>query len=104
MPDIRSPSLGMLDTTQTPALPLPLRIGDYNMDGYPDLLAVVTHNSGTQAKLLESVPCGPHHKECSVGRTFRAPTKGTVALDAVLDVRVASFIDVDDDVRASLDR
>jgi integrin alpha FG-GAP repeat containing protein 1 len=102
IPDIRSPSLVMLDTTQTPALPLPLRIGDYNMDGYPDLLAVIAHGGGTQAKLLESLPCRPHHKECATGRTFRAPAKGTAALDVVLDVRVATFFDVDDDVRPGL--
>ena len=98
IPDLNSPSLVLLDTTQKPALPLPLRIGDFNMDGHPDLLVVVAHRGGIQAKLLESLPCGPHHKECSVGRTFRSPAKGSAALDAVLDVRVASFFDIDDDV------
>lgn len=98
LPDIQSPALSLFDTTFKPSLPLPLRLGDINMDGFPDVLLVVSTSSGTQAKILESVACGPQHKECQSGRTFRVPPRGTAALDAITDVKLASFIDVDDDV------
>lgn len=88
----------MFDTTFNPSLPLPLRLGDVNMDGFPDVLLVVSTSSGTQVRVLESVACGPQYKECRSGRTFRVPPRGTAALDAITDVKLASFIDVDDDV------
>lgn len=57
-----------------------VRGGDFNMDGYPDLLASLTlHNSNpikTKAFLLENTPCsGPICEE--FGRTF-SPSWGTM--------------------------
>ncbi|KAI5477781.1 Integrin alpha N-terminal domain superfamily protein [Pseudohyphozyma bogoriensis] len=38
-------------------LPTPPAIGDYNIDGYPDLLVVVSHSGKKTANILESRPC-----------------------------------------------
>ncbi len=46
-------------TTSEVSFPMTLHIGDYNMDGYPDALAILKNTSGSnqQAFLLENVPC-----------------------------------------------
>ncbi|KAJ3412080.1 hypothetical protein HDV05_001304 [Chytridiales sp. JEL 0842] len=46
--------------TKGARLPLPLQIGDYNKDGYPDILLITSNkddSSKTHIRLLESVPC-----------------------------------------------
>ena len=40
-------SLLLTDTSHNPPLPLALRIGDANLDGFPDILAVVVGNPST---------------------------------------------------------
>lgn len=49
-----------------------LRGGDYNMDGYPDLLATLVNANGEyQTVLLENVPCtGPSCQNPALSRTF----------------------------------
>lgn len=50
---------------------IPLRVGDYNLDGYPDILATLQHTNGDkQTFLLENVEC---QKYCmGLSRTFEA--------------------------------
>lgn len=55
-----------------PGQPLTLRFGDYNLDGFPDAVAVLSNSSSSvqRAFLLENVPCD--NSSCqSVGRMFR---------------------------------
>ncbi|ELU43764.1 T-cell immunomodulatory protein [Rhizoctonia solani AG-1 IA] len=51
-------SLLLTDTSHNPPLPIPLRIGDANLDGYPDILAVAVDEAGVDRVpvLLFSVP------------------------------------------------
>lgn len=49
-----------------------IRGGDFNMDGYPDLVATLTNKDGdVQTVLLENVPCvGPSCQNPAMSRTF----------------------------------
>ncbi|GAA5883402.1 hypothetical protein JCM3774_004150, partial [Rhodotorula dairenensis] len=95
--------------------PLPPQVGDFNIDGYPDLLLVTSdpqrgNNDGgdRRAQILESVPCSLSSSTagavgCSEedvrngGRGFRLVTTGAEALDQIRDVESASWVDLDDD-------
>jgi integrin alpha FG-GAP repeat containing protein 1 len=55
----------MYDTTHTPPLPLPIKIGDGDLDGFPDLLfIVVTKDDKRVPKLAWSVRCGTGEPGC----------------------------------------
>ena len=89
-------------------LPVTVHIGDYNLDGYPDLLVV----SGTpgdnrrpsSATLLQSVLCSSDDHVCLPSaveagrRSFVRVTEGADPLNLVQDVRAAAFLDLDEDV------
>lgn len=99
-----------------PSIPLPIRVGDYNIDGYPDLLLLFYNitaappgpfggrKSGTQVKILENVACstsGGGVRGCERGhqRGLRLGFgKGWEALDGIWDATGASWMDLDDDV------
>lgn len=85
-------------------LPTPPQIGDYNVDGYPDLLVLAAGGWGKRrVRVLESVPCSSHTKECTRAhrersrRAFTRVTKGVAPLDEVEDAESATWVDVDDD-------
>lgn len=83
-------------------IPLPLRPGDFDVDGFPGLLATVKTEKGTQIKILKNVPCGKGVAGCqgqpkgSRGLIV-AEGKGYEALEAITDAEGASWIDLDDD-------
>ncbi|BGP13717.1 hypothetical protein JCM10213_007105 [Rhodosporidiobolus nylandii] len=83
------------------SFPTPPQIGDYNIDGYPDLLLLTSSGSAKHANLLQSRPC--EKGSCSEGeiararRTFRVVTEGAEALTKIRDVESASWVDMDDD-------
>ncbi|KAG6836589.1 hypothetical protein H0H93_006332 [Arthromyces matolae] len=52
-----SGSLLVLDTTNTPSLPLPLHLGDANLDGFPDILMIVGFGGDRVPSLIYSTPC-----------------------------------------------
>jgi len=68
--------------------PATLRIGDYNLDGFPDLLTVMTrqNDSSKVAALLENVPCGG----CQYHRRFKIAEK----FHYVKNVTLAAFYDI----------
>ncbi|XP_048886004.1 T-cell immunomodulatory protein [Brienomyrus brachyistius] len=76
-------------------LPITLHLGDYNLDGFPDALAVLKNTSGKtqQAFLLENVPCD--NASCrAAGRAFRIHSDlGAVGGAAA----VATFFDIYED-------
>ncbi|GAA6012102.1 hypothetical protein JCM11491_001751 [Sporobolomyces phaffii] len=88
-------------------LPAPPQIGDYNIDGYPDLLILASphaHPSQRVAKILQSRPCTPAH--CSPAATRRGRRyyelmtgdgAGVEELDKFTDVEGVSWVDLDDD-------
>uniref|UniRef100_A0A672I1W0 T-cell immunomodulatory protein TIP C2 domain-containing protein n=1 Tax=Salarias fasciatus TaxID=181472 RepID=A0A672I1W0_SALFA len=77
--------------------PLVLHLGDYNLDGFPDALAVLHNTSGSnqQAFLLENVPC--NIPSChSVGRMFHIHWDQP-DLGAIQKAVIATFFDIYED-------
>lgn len=64
-------SLLLADTSHTPPLPLPLRLGDANLDGFPDILAVTVGRASLDRipVLLYNVP-GKKHSGSNGKRSF----------------------------------
>ncbi|KZT11560.1 uncharacterized protein LAESUDRAFT_783948 [Laetiporus sulphureus 93-53] len=98
------PSLLVLDTTSQPAVPVPLRLGDVNQDGFPDILTIVVTGSGSKRtqtpQLALSVPCASGVPGCSAEharRGWSVVKKGADALRNIQDARSAAFLDVDED-------
>jgi len=87
---------------------LPIKLGDANLDGFPDLLFIVFDPSDLSQtpKLLFSEPCtkglGGCDKNGEGRRGFQLVTKGAETLEAVRDARGVSFFDMNDDVRVLL--
>lgn len=103
MPD--APYLVLADSAFRGNLPNPLRIGDYNKDGYPDLLILSSGSSGRsqgRPSLLQSQPCSK--KTCtqaayeSSRRSF-AKLEGDAAnaLNSIQDAKSAMWMDIDED-------
>ncbi|KAI9311839.1 hypothetical protein BX666DRAFT_1992962 [Dichotomocladium elegans] len=78
-------------------LPVPLHPGDYNLDGYPDLLVTTTK----QVLLLENILCT--NQLCSSQatehgrRSFSPVQTGTDALGKIARPKRAAFFDIDED-------
>src|SRR5262245_8969949 len=52
-------SLLVMDTSYTPSLPIPLKLGDVNLDGFTDLLSIFVSPEGDHTpKMMLSVSCG----------------------------------------------
>ncbi len=98
---------------------MPLKVGDYNQNGFPDILLLLVNSTakpapgglfggsrgqGVQVKLLESKSCGKDVKGCenkvtTKRRTFEVVTgKGMGALDEIWDARSVSWLDIDENV------
>lgn len=99
-----APSLLVLDTTQNPPLPVPLKIADANQDGFPDILAIVATHTGSKTtrtpQLAFSLPCGSGVGGCKNGhgrRGWTVVTKGASPLRNIQDARSVAFLDVDED-------
>ncbi|KAJ7665373.1 hypothetical protein DFH06DRAFT_311965 [Mycena polygramma] len=90
-------SLVVLDTTQVPPLPIALKLGDANLDGFPDMLLIVASGQDHVPKMLFSVPCSAKGAVGCGKRGWKVATKGTESLDAVKDARGVSFLDMDED-------
>lgn len=79
-----------------------IRSGDFNLDGFPDLLIpMVGADGSTIIELWENVPCteslcGPEATS-SNRRTFQQMTNGVNALSDVKGSYVAAFFDFDED-------
>ncbi len=107
-PDSESkmPYLLVQDTTHNPPLPLPIKLGDINQDGFPDLLAIVASGTGSSAdrtpRLAYSMPCSKGVAGCSSDgkgrRGFEVLNKGGDAFKGVKDARGVAFLDMDEDV------
>ncbi|EJU05797.1 hypothetical protein DACRYDRAFT_75178 [Dacryopinax primogenitus] len=109
-----SANLLMFDPTFHPPLPLPIRIADTSLSGYPSLLPIIaTQTPGgvlgigssleTSVQLLNNVPCregipGCEGERIAKGRrAFAVATDGTQVLKAIHDVRGVTVIDLDED-------
>ncbi|KAG6899532.1 hypothetical protein C0993_009348 [Termitomyces sp. T159_Od127] len=77
-----SPSLLALDTTYTPPIPLSLKLGDANLDGFPDILLITA--SGKD-------PSGQGRRGWELAKSGADP------LSTIKDARSVAFLDVDED-------
>jgi integrin alpha FG-GAP repeat containing protein 1 len=108
-PGQQSPSLLVLDTSVSPPVPLPIKLGDANHDGFPDLLAIVTSgtssNSDRTPTVAFSEPCAKGVPGCSANGTGRRGwsvlKKGAEVLSGIKDARSVAFLDMDEDVSLS---
>lgn len=95
-------SLLVLDTTYNPPLPISLKLGDANLDGFPDILLISATGKTKTPKLLWSVPCAKGVPGCDAGgggtRGFKLASKDVETLEGITDARSASFLDMDEDV------
>ncbi|WWC89342.1 uncharacterized protein L201_004263 [Kwoniella dendrophila CBS 6074] len=107
----------LLHPPNSPNIPLPIRPGDYNVDGFPDLLLTVhqTVKRSTggilggsqdvdQVKVLVNIPCSKNVPGCDKNakgkRGFKVGSgngKSWEALHSIHDAQGASWIDIDDD-------
>lgn len=108
-----SSSLLMMDVTHDPPIPVPIRVGDLSLDGFPDMIAITAAVSGggvlgkgTSIKqtpaVLSSVPCSRGTAGCYANgrgrRGFVPLTSGVDALRAIVDARGVTVLDLDEDV------
>ncbi|GAA98182.1 uncharacterized protein L969DRAFT_93210 [Mixia osmundae IAM 14324] len=99
-----APYLMLFDESIAGTVPLALQPGDYNKDGYPDLLLISSSSrlprSGTPS-LIESRACDK--SSCTSAeiaqsrRVFLRVVAGAHALNSINDARSASFLDVDEE-------
>lgn len=92
----------MLDTTFNPPLPVSIKFGDANLDGFPDFLIITGSGRDHIPSLVYSVPCAVGVVGCakdgSGKRGWKVATKGAESLQTVKDARSLSFLDIDEDV------
>jgi len=92
----------VLDTTFNPPLPIALKLGDVDLDGFPDLLAITVAGRDQTPHLVYSVPCAANLVGCakdgSGRRGWKLATKGVETLETVKDARSVTFLDMDEDV------
>jgi integrin alpha FG-GAP repeat containing protein 1 len=87
-----------------------LRPGDFDLDGYPDLLVPIRDRDTkeTTVHILHNVPCGKaagciKDRKSQYQRGFEVGRgKGWQALEDIKDATGASWIDLDDDVSTSV--
>ena len=102
----QSNSLQFYDVTANPPVPIPIRIGDLDLDGFPDLIPIVVQkqdSSSTTPILLFSVPCrkamsGCYGRKEPAGRGYKMMMKNTKELYNIKDARGIALLDLDEDV------
>ena len=85
------------------SVPIPLQVGDLNLDGYPDVLAIVKSEKGSSVVLLENIPCEKEvctAEAVAAGRRTLRLHKDSAELSKVPNVRRATFLDLDEKVGA----
>ncbi|KAG6896961.1 hypothetical protein C0992_005022 [Termitomyces sp. T32_za158] len=100
LPD--SLSLLVLDTTYAPPIPLSLKLGDVNLDGFPDILLITGSGKDRIPSLVLSKPCAAGMVGCSANgmgrRGWEVAKSGADPLSTIKDARSVAFLDVDEDV------
>jgi integrin alpha FG-GAP repeat containing protein 1 len=79
-------------------LPIPIHVGDYNLDGYPDLLVTTSE----RVLLLQSILCDTTLCSSSAQkagrRSFSVVSTGAEVLNKISNPSQAAFFDIDEDV------
>lgn len=104
LPDSPNPGI-LLHPPSDSSILLPLRPGDFNVDGFPDFLFIISDDTksseSTQVKILENTPCAKGVIGCKKGtkRGWRlGHGKGWYDLEEITDAVGASWLDLDEDV------
>src|ERR1700761_8584315 len=115
-PELRGAAMLFFDHTFTPAIPQSIKLGDTNLDGYPDILFILAAdpNGGYADQtgdppyriptVLASRPCAKGVSGCD--RNGKGPVgwarmqAGVEALSDIKDALSVSFLDIDEDVSA----
>jgi len=91
--------------TFTPPIPLGLKPGDADLDGFPDLLAIVVDNHGDvhTPRVLWNIACSPGVPGCGAEgkgrRGFKVASGDAIELlEGMEDVRGVGWVDLDEDV------
>ncbi|KAI6111062.1 hypothetical protein F5141DRAFT_1112303 [Pisolithus sp. B1] len=79
-----SQSIVVVDSTFSPPVPLPIRLGDTNLDGFPDLMFIVAKCIGAMCQGSPGL------------RPVRA-WPAWIQADAIRDARGMTFVDLDED-------
>lgn len=95
-------ALLMSDITYNPPLPVAFRVGDLNLDGYPDVIVIGVSESGNRTPyILNSVQCSNNIAGCGSRakgrRGFQVAMKGTEIMRHVVDARGVAVLDLDED-------
>ncbi|CAF0803870.1 unnamed protein product [Rotaria sordida] len=80
-------------------IPISIKIADYNLDGYPDMVAVMkaSSNGSTVSIILQNRACGPDNNlHCTYNRTF-IPQADEIFVLAATNASLAVFFDVLED-------
>ena len=88
----------------TGALPFAIKLGDYNRDGFPDLLLTVIKGTDTTIRVLTSMPCDSNTcgKSLESRRTFVSDQGWASKLSQVPGEPLSAiWLDLDDDVNNS---
>ncbi len=98
-------SLLLSDVTFTPPIPIGLKPGDADLDGFPDLLAIVVDNDGDAhiPRLLSNVECSSGVPGCGADgkgrRGFKTASGNAIELlEEMRDARGVVWVDLDEDV------
>ncbi|KAJ2181703.1 hypothetical protein GGF45_001373 [Coemansia sp. RSA 551] len=90
--------LDKIDDFEGQAAPPAVRIGDFNLDGYPDMAIVTKKGKESRIRLLKSEPCDA----CKAGknklldrRSYSSVVDGVAALEQFSRVQDVAFFDVD---------
>jgi integrin alpha FG-GAP repeat containing protein 1 len=80
-----------------------LKFGDFDLDGFPDILMITVDVSGHRTPhLISNVPCKKNVPGCGEsgdgGRGWALVQQGVDLLNEITDARGAAFLDVDEDV------
>ncbi|KAJ2315332.1 hypothetical protein IWW54_000359 [Coemansia sp. RSA 2705] len=83
---------------QGPTAPPAVKVGDFDLDGYPDMAIVTKNNKESRVRLLRSMPCDG----CKAGkneqldrRDYASVTDGVAALEQFTRVQDVAFFDID---------
>lgn len=77
-------------------IPLSIKISDYNLDGYPDMVVIMNQSlsNSTVSMLLRNTACGSNNNlVCTYNRTFTPQTDELNVL-SVTNVTVSAFFDI----------
>jgi hypothetical protein len=77
-------------------------LGDYNFDGFPDLIATVSKNKHSEIMFFQSISCDSSictDAELKAGRRKFRSDFPEVKLEDTKEVVMGAFIDIDEAVR-----